>query len=145
MMNGLNKEQYGQLLAAFPPHTIGSEEEYDKVQAEIDRLIDQGDLTEAETAYLDLLGTLVWAYEAQHEVRSAYTLRGVELIKGLIELHGMKQKDLTPIFKTESIVSAVLNGQRRLTADQINRLATFFHMPHELFFEPLRQAAAELA
>lgn len=145
MMNGLSKTSYRQLLSAFLPHTISNESEYKEVQAEIDRLIDQDELTNEETAYLDLLGTLVWAYEAKTEDKTNYTLRGIELLKGLLELHDLKQKDLLPIFKSESIVSAVLNGKRKLTVDHINQLAAFFHLPHELFFEPLPTAKLQVA
>lgn len=136
-MNGMSNINYGELLLAFQPRTIQTEEEYEHVQREIDRLIDQGDLSPAEQEYLDLLGTLLSAYEDQVEDKTAYALRGVALVKGLLELHGLKQKDLEPIFKTKSITSAVLSGQRRLTVEQINRLATFFQLPHSLFFEQL--------
>jgi HTH-type transcriptional regulator/antitoxin HigA len=54
-----------------------------------------------------------------------------------MDLHGLKQLDLVPIFKTKSIVSAILNGNRQLTVEHINRLAAFFKVPHELFFERL--------
>lgn len=145
MMNGLNKTRYRQLLSAFLPHTINTETEYNEVQAEIDRLIDQGELSDEETAYLDLLGTLIWDYETKTEAKANYTLRGVELLKGLLELHDLKQKDLLPIFKSESIASAVLNGKRKLTVDHINGLATFFHVPHELFFEPLPTTKLQVA
>ena len=137
MIVGTNNPNYSKLLLAFPPHTIKNETEYGAVQAEIDRLIDQANLSAAEEDYLDLLGTLLWAYEVRTENKQAYELSGVALIKGLMELHGLKQKDLLPIFKTKSITSAVLNGQRQLTATHINRLATFFNVSHALFFEPM--------
>ncbi|MCE7988387.1 MAG: hypothetical protein DYG89_45090 [Caldilinea sp. CFX5] len=97
MMNGLSKTQYRQLLSAFLPHTISNETEYKEVQAEIGRLIDQDELTKEETAYLDLLGTLVWAYEAKTEDKANYTLRGIELLKGLLELHNLKQIGVTQL------------------------------------------------
>jgi HTH-type transcriptional regulator/antitoxin HigA len=125
---------YQDLLLAFLPRTIRNEAEFATVQREIDRLIDQDDLSPDEQEYLDLLGTLVWAYEEQQENRVAYELRGVELVRGLLELHNLRLKDLTPLFKTKSIASAVLNGKRRLTVEQINRLAAFFRLPHGLFF-----------
>lgn len=137
MMNGMSNQRYGELLFSFLPRTIKTEEEYETVQAEIDRFVDQETLTSAEEEYLDLLGTLLWAYEAQTENKTAYQLRGVDLLKGLLDLHGLKQKDLIPIFKTESIVSAVLHRKRRLTAEQINKLAIFFKVSQELFFESL--------
>jgi HTH-type transcriptional regulator/antitoxin HigA len=100
-------------------------------------LIDQGRLSSAEQDYLDLLGTLIWEYEARNEDKTAYVLRSVELVKGLVESHGLKLNNLTPIFKTKSIASAVLNGKRRLTVEHINRLAGFFRLSHSLFFEPV--------
>ncbi len=86
---------------------------------------------------MDLLGTLILDYERRHEDRTHYELRGVELIKGLIEEHELTVTDLIPIFKTKSIASAILNRHRRLSADHINRLALFFGLPHNLFFEPV--------
>lgn len=137
MTTGTPKQSYRDLLLTFLPRPIKSEQAYGLVQAEIDRLIDQDELSPAEQEYLDLLGTLVWEYEARVEDRTEFELRGVELVKGLLALHNLKQKDLLPIFKTKSIVSAVLNGKRQLTVAQINGLAAFFNLPHALFFEPI--------
>lgn len=137
MMIGTNEVEYRNLLVQFLPRTIKSEEEYETVQTEIDRLLDCDALSSAEEEYLDLLGTLLREYEAKTEERGDYELRGIELVKGLMELHDLAQKDLVPIFKTKSIASAVLSGKRRLTVEHIDRLAAFFCVPHSLFFEPL--------
>lgn len=137
MTIGMNNQNYSQLLLTFLPRTIKGEADYIAVQKEIDRLIDQDDLSPAEQDYLDLLGTLLWEYEARTEPKAHYELRGIDLVKGLMELHGLKQKDLLPIFKTKSISSAILSGQRKLTAEHINRLAAFFHISHAWFFEPV--------
>ena len=136
MTPGSEEMSYEALLLRFLPRPIETEADYEATQREIDRLLDIGTLTAAETKYLHLLGALIMAYEAETEEPAEYDLRGVALIKGLLKLHGLKQKDLTPIFKTKSIVSAVLNGKRPLTANHINRLAAFFSLPHTLFFEP---------
>jgi len=88
-----------------------------------------------EQDYLDLLGTLISDFEVRNEDMEAFELRGVQLVRALLQLHNLKQKDLVPIFKTKSIVSAVLNGKRPLTAHHIDRLADYFHIPHSLFFE----------
>lgn len=128
---------YRELLNEFVPRPIKSTADYFAIQGEVDRLLDKGDLSPDEQDYLDLLGTLIMDYEERTEDESDYELRGIELIKGLMELHDLKQKDLVPIFKTRSIVSAVLNGKRQLTIEHINKLNAFFHVPHGLFFEPL--------
>jgi HTH-type transcriptional regulator / antitoxin HigA len=134
-MIGTNNASYGDLLSAFLPRPIKTEAEYAAIQAEVDRLIDRGDLSPAEQDYLDLLGTLIWEYESHNENKATYELRGVELLKGLMELYSLKQKDLLPIFKTRSIASAVLSGKRQLTTEHINKLAAFFNLSHPLFFE----------
>ena len=137
MMIGTNEAEYRNLLVQFLPRTIKSDEEYETVQAEIDRLVDRDTLSPAEEEYLDLLGALLREYETTTEERGDYELRGVELVKGLMELHDLRQTDLVPIFKTKSIASAVLSGRRRLTVEHIDRLAAFFCVPHSLFFDPL--------
>ncbi|WP_341527084.1 hypothetical protein [Nostoc sp. UHCC 0302] len=53
----------------------------------------------------------------------------------MIAKFGLRQKDLVPILKTESIVSEVLSGQRKLTVNHIARLAEFFHISPAAFFE----------
>lgn len=44
-------------------------------------------------------------------------------------------KDLVPILKTESIVSAILHRQQKLTVEHIEKLAVFFHVSPSVFFE----------
>lgn len=142
--NRETEQAYQQLLLAFSPRTIKSEADYAQVQAQVDQLIDKGDLSIAEQEYLDLLGMLIYAYEEQTENKEDYKLRGIALIKGLIDLYDLQQKDLTPIFKTESIVSDILKGKRRLTTEHIDGLATFFKLPHSLFFEPDNNRSAHI-
>jgi HTH-type transcriptional regulator/antitoxin HigA len=137
MIPGLVNPTYKELLNEFVPRPIKTTADYETVQEEVDRLLDKSWLTSDEQDYLDLLGALIIDYEERTEDEADYELRGIELIKGLMDLHELKQKDLMPIFKTKSIVSAVLNGKRRLTVEHINKLHDFFHVPHGLFFEPL--------
>jgi HTH-type transcriptional regulator / antitoxin HigA len=140
MIHGTSDKSYADLLLGFLPPFIEDEADYEATQREIDYLLDKEELTPAEQDYLDLLGTLMMDYEARTEDEADYELRGVALLRELLALHGLKQKDLVPIFKTTSIVSAVLNGKRPLTAEHINKLAAHFRLPHELFFEPLEVA-----
>lgn len=128
-----NTQSYIELLTTFPPRLISSESELIATQEVIDSLIDRGKLTPDEQDYLNLLGTLVYEYEQKHDPMP--DIYGVELIKALLVEFNLRQKDLVPIFKTESIVSAVLNEQRQLTATHIKKLADFFHISPAAFFE----------
>lgn len=139
MTPGLNKPKtYIELLQAFPPRPIKSEEELLATQEVIDSLIDSATraLSPDESDYLNLLGTLVYEYEqTQEPVPDIY---GVELLKVWMEELGLRQKDLVPIFKTESIVSDILKKRRKLTTRHIQELAEFFHTSPSAFF-PLQQ------
>jgi len=133
MTPGLNKPKtYNELLQAFPPRPIKSEEEMFATQKVIDSLIDRAPLTLDEEDYLNLLGTLVYEYEqTQEPIPDIY---GIELLKVLIEERDLRQKDLVPIFKTESIVSDILKERRKLTTRHIQELAKFFQISPAAFF-----------
>jgi HTH-type transcriptional regulator / antitoxin HigA len=127
-----DSDRYRALLMQFPPRSITATEDLEATQAVIDRLLDSLKLTPEETDYLNLLGLLVHEYEEKHVFIP--DLQGIELLKALIAEFDLKQKDLVPIFKTESIVSAVLSEQRRFTIEHIEKLAAFFHVSPALFF-----------
>jgi len=134
MTSGLqNPSSYIELLVAFQPRPITSEAEFQATQKVIDALSDRGELTADEQDYLNVLGTLVYEYEEKyHPFPDIY---GVELLKALIDEFDLRQKDLVPIFKTESIVSEVLNGKRQLTVSHLRQLADFFHTSPAAFLE----------
>jgi HTH-type transcriptional regulator/antitoxin HigA len=128
-----NKSEYIELLTQFAPRPITTAEGLRETQKIIDSLLDRPQLSLDERDYLNLLGTLVYEYEEKHV--HIPDIHGVELLKVLIDEFGLRQKDLVPIFKTESIVSEVLRGQRKLTVEHIQKLANFFHISPAAFFE----------
>ncbi|PMB51641.1 transcriptional regulator [Fischerella thermalis CCMEE 5201] len=140
-----NNISYTELLTSFPPRTIKSEEDFEKTQAVIDSLLDKGALTEEEEDYLNLLGMLIYEYESKQEL--VPDIYGVELLKVLMTEMNLKQKDLVPIFKTESIVSDVLKGKRKLTVEHIQKLGNFFKVSPAVFFpeNPLEKDFLEVA
>lgn len=133
MTRGLTKaKSYIELLQSFPPRPITNEVELSATQVVVDTLLDRPTLTTEEQDYLNVLGTLVYEYEQTLE--PLLDIYGVELLKVLMEEQDLRQKDLVPIFKTESIISAVLNGRRKLTVEHIQKLADFFHVSPAAFF-----------
>ncbi|NJN92256.1 MAG: transcriptional regulator [Leptolyngbyaceae cyanobacterium SL_5_14] len=129
-------DSYIELLQKFPPRPIRSEAELLVVQEVIDTLLDSGEITPEKQDYINVLGILVHEYEEKHV--SIPDLSGVELLKALIDEFELKQKDLVPIFKTESIVSEILSGQRRFTVEHIEKLAVFFNVSPSAFFSHRR-------
>ena len=123
---------YINLLISFPPRPIKSEEDLEKVQNIVDKLLDKEKRTEEEEDYLYLLAILIEEYEEKQDLIP--DIYGVELIKALMVELDLKQKDLIPIFKTESIVSDVLKGKRKMTVEHIQKSAELFRLSPAVFF-----------
>ena len=127
-----NSRAYIELLQAFPSRPITTGEKLIATQKAIDSLLDKGELTRDERDYLHVLGMLVYEYEQTLELIP--DIYGVELLKALIEDFELRQKDLVPIFKTESIISDILREKRQLTTEHIQKLAEFFCVLPAVFF-----------
>jgi HTH-type transcriptional regulator / antitoxin HigA len=134
-------EKYIDLVNEFPPRPIRSAADFIAVQKVVDALLDSGQLSSDRASpppkgdrreYLNLLGMIIHEYE--EKIVKIPDVYGVELLHILLEEWGLKQKELVPIFKTESIVSAVLNGHRQLTVEHIEKLSDFFHVSPAAFF-----------
>ncbi|SNT30790.1 HTH-type transcriptional regulator / antitoxin HigA [Granulicella rosea] len=124
---------YTALLAKFPPRIIRSEEQnegYVQALYELEQRHDQWTSDEAELA--DLFTLLIEDFEDKnYQLPKATPL---EVLAFLMDQHGLKQKDLTGVFGTRSVVSEVLSGKREMNKEQIRRLSERFGVSVELFF-----------
>jgi HTH-type transcriptional regulator/antitoxin HigA len=125
--------EYGALLRKVPPKVIRTEQEneaYTEILYELDRR--SKSLTAAEKELAELLTLLIEDFEEKR-----YRLpraKPLDVLRFLMEQHGLLQKDLAEVFGTRSIVSEVLSGKRELNKDHIARLSARFHVSPELFF-----------
>lgn len=99
---------------------VRSEEDYEAVLAEIDELMD-ADPGTSEGDRLDVLVTLVEAYEARHW--DIDLPDPVEAIRVRMEHKNLRQVDLVPMIGSRGRVSEVLSRKRALTLPMIRRLA----------------------
>lgn len=112
--------------------TIRSEQDYDRLVAQMNELIDEVGINEAHPMYefLDTLGTILHAYEEkQHPIPQA---SGAEVLQYLMEEHDLRQSDL-PEIGSQGVVSEILNGKRELNVRQIRELARRFHVSPAVF------------
>ena len=79
---------------------------------------------------LDVLVTLVQAYEARHHVMDPPDPIGA--IRFRMEQQGLTIKDLEPMIGRSNRVYEVLNGERRLTLNMIRRLHKGLGIPAEV-------------
>jgi len=124
---------YAALLAKVPPRVVRTEEQnegYIAALYELERRHKKW--SEAERELADLLTLLIEDFEEKN-----YRLpkaSPIEVMRFLMEQHGLKQKDLADVFGAQSIVSEVLSGKRELNKQQIRRLSERFHVSPEVFF-----------
>jgi HTH-type transcriptional regulator/antitoxin HigA len=125
--------EYSRLLTKFSPKVIRTEkanEEYTAALYELDQR--DATLTRAEKKLAELLTLLIEDFESKRYVLPR--AKPVEVLRFLMEQHGLKQKDLADVFGTRSIVSEVLSGKRKLNREHIRRLSERFHVSPEVFF-----------
>ncbi|MEO0646331.1 MAG: helix-turn-helix domain-containing protein [Cyanobacteria bacterium J06650_10] len=128
---------YHDLLAVFPPRLIASDDVLEEVTQVIDSFFKKSQLTEDEHSYLEVLTWLVREYNNASKRGEIPDIYGIDLLKELLKEKKLRQKDLVdtiPIFKTESIVSAVLSGRRKLSLDNIEKLSQAFNISPAAFF-----------
>ncbi|WP_414542161.1 helix-turn-helix domain-containing protein [Nostoc sp. CCY0012] len=122
---------YIELITTFPPRPITNDDELVATQERINYLLDQGNFTQDDKDYLKVLATLVYDYEQSYELIP--TLKGIELLKALLEKSNLQPKDLATLLESELTVLNILNGTRQLTEIEIQKLATFFQISPTYF------------
>jgi HTH-type transcriptional regulator / antitoxin HigA len=123
---------YTSLLAKVPPKVIRSEAENEYYIEALVALEQKRSLSREEKEFSALLTLLIEDFEERrYHLPRATPLQALAF---LMEQHGLKQKDLTGIFGTRSVVSEVMSGKRKLTLEQIRRLSQRFHVSPEIFF-----------
>jgi HTH-type transcriptional regulator/antitoxin HigA len=125
--------EYGALLRKMAPRVICTEKEneaYTEILYGLHRR--SKTLTPAEKELAELLTLLVEDFEERrYQLPRAKPL---EVLRFLMDQHGLNQKDLMDVFGAPSIVSEVLSAKRELNKHHIKRLSERFHVSPELFF-----------
>jgi HTH-type transcriptional regulator/antitoxin HigA len=116
---------------------IRTEREYDAAVARLNALVDEvGDnIKDARYRLVETLSVLIEAYDQEHH--SLPDASGIEVLRFLMQEHGLTQKDL-PEIGSQGVVSEVLAGRRRLNVRQIQALAARFGVDAGLFIDSSR-------
>jgi HTH-type transcriptional regulator/antitoxin HigA len=112
---------------------IKTEADYQAALAEIDRLFDADPNTPAGDR-LDVLATLVEAYEEQH-----YSLPAPDPVEALtyhLESRGLSRRDLEPYLGSRARVAEVLNRKRPLSLEMIRRLHAGLGIAADILIQP---------
>lgn len=123
---------YGLLLRQTRPEVVRDEEQNAEYVRRLEKLTAKKRVTAGERKLIELLTLLVEDFESKHYV--VPEAGPLDIVRHLMEAHGLRQKDLADVFGTESIVSDVLNGKRNLTKEHIRKLSKRFNVSPAVFF-----------
>ncbi|MGB6667080.1 MAG: hypothetical protein WBE73_01945 [Candidatus Acidiferrum sp.] len=127
----LDEKTYGQLLRRAPPHVIRTDEDCERLTAELLHLDEREDATHEEKELAELLTVLIDEYKARRYPIRRATPR--QTLHHLMEARNLSQKDLWKIFGSKGITSEVFHGKRSVSKAQAKKLAAFFHVTADLF------------
>ena len=119
-------------LEVGSPTPIASERQHADYLSVLDKLGSKENPTREEEKYAEVLMTLIEAYEEEHH--SVPDASPVEVLRALMDANDLRQKDLVPIFGSESIVSEVLHKKRDLNKTHIEKLSKRFNVSPAVFF-----------
>lgn len=80
---------------------------------------------------IDVVADAIAHYESQ--IYTPEPTAPLSVLKFLMEQNDLKQKDMTDIFGTQSIVSEVLSGKREMNLNHVRKLADRFKVSPAVF------------
>jgi HTH-type transcriptional regulator/antitoxin HigA len=114
------------------PHLIDSEEQLAAYTKALYGLTAEPRPTRAQVKAIELLTLLIERYEQEN-----YTIpkaSPADVLRFLLERHGLRQRDVATELGGESVVSEVLSGKRKLNTAQIEQLSRRFRISPAVFF-----------
>lgn len=124
---------YMELITTFPPRPITNDDELIATQNRINEILDRASITSDDRDYLKVLGTLVYDYEEEREMWPA--LKGIALVKTLINEDRVSPEKLLEIFESEEIFNEVMTSKRELTVGQLKKLGELFDISPSAFVD----------
>ncbi len=128
---------YGRLLTKTIPKVIDSQEEYDRIEAQFEGLLDKGDnRTPEEDSLFDLLANLLEDYE-KRTLTPLEPTSPVSTLKFLMDENGLNQTDMVEYFGSQGNVSQVLSGKRAISKGAAQRLSERFKLSTDIFLKSM--------
>lgn len=119
--------RFSDLSRMAPLKAIADEGEHEVMLNRADQMMLLPKLTRGQSDYLETLVQLIEAYEARHHSIDNNAIRGVELLRRLLQEHDLSGAALGRVLGVDASTSSkILGGQRRLTLDHVKRLSEHF-------------------
>jgi antitoxin component HigA of HigAB toxin-antitoxin module len=120
-------KRYAELVELFMPRPLHDEVDYSGAIAVLDAMAGFKMNADQED-FFDAITTFVEKYEAENHSLGETKMAPVELIRSLMEEHGMSESDLGRLLGDRSLGHRILAGQRGLSKAHIRVLAAHFSL-----------------
>jgi HTH-type transcriptional regulator / antitoxin HigA len=130
MLDTINRNIYGDLLAQHQPKAIETEVE-NEAAIMLAESLEHRQRSPEEDALLELLIILIEKFED-----ASYPMPNVEpdrMLLHLMEARNMKQEELVGVIGSRGVVSEIVNGKRSISKAQAKALGQMFHVSPSLF------------
>jgi HTH-type transcriptional regulator/antitoxin HigA len=117
----VDPKKYTRLANRVVVKAIETEDEYDRMVAAVEHLMDKGEdnLSPEESAFLETMAILVQAYEDRYHPLPPVAPN--EMLAYLMETSGRTYQDLLPVLGTRGRVSEALGGKRSISQGAGNK------------------------
>lgn len=128
-------DDYLGLVRRFPLRPIRTQVDYERAVEILRGLVGRADLglTPGESDYADVLGRLVRDYDQSHSSILKTKVSPIEVLKYLMQEHGMNTTSLGKLVGGSGQASMILNGKRELSKANIRTLAERFKVCPAVF------------
>ncbi len=116
---------------------IDNDAELARARALVDRLMTSD--AAADIARLEAQARLIAAYEEAKWPRRAPST--ADIVRYLMDQHGLSRADMVPILGTASRVSEVLRGKKGLSMTMVQRLRARFRVPADVLLPAPKKAS----
>lgn len=132
----IEKNRYQELIEQFPLRPLRSKAAHKRAMAAADQLAvrDEASLTADERDYLETLSLLIENYENTHDAIDLSSLRPADVLRHLMEGHGMTISELGKLIGSKGNASEILAGKRDLSKSHMMTLAKHFGVGPAVFF-----------
>ena len=133
MIDTIDEKKYGRLLAKYLPGVIRSDDEHDRLAGLLMKLALAEERPAEEERLIELLERLVDDYDERRMKGRLQSLDPLALLEHLMEEGCLRRADLVDCFSSQSVVSAVMPGKRRISSEHARRLSQRFGLPSSMF------------
>jgi len=120
-------ESYAELVGLFMPRPLHDDVDYRNALAVLDAMAGF-EMNADQEDYFEAIATFVEKYETEHYALNDTKMTPVELLRSLMDEHGMTESDLGRLLGDRSLGHRILTGERELSKAHIRILAEHFSL-----------------